>query len=153
MGADSSRGFDLTACCVSDGATADPQQLRVLSQRDARAYIATWRPHVHAQIVNKNEPTDGGGGGRPALDAEDAHSRMAPMHDAACCGDRALVAVLVAAGATVDLPQSATGRTPLIFASELGLADTVELLLDAGADPRRTDRDGLTARARAVAFG
>jgi ankyrin repeat protein/truncated hemoglobin YjbI len=56
--------------------------------------------------------------------------------------DPALVAALLDAGA--DVRSRAFGKTALHFAAKAGFAETVRLLLEAGAEPNAVDDDGIT---------
>ena len=60
-------------------------------------------------------------------------------------GDLEAVRSALAAGADVELPDSADRRTPLMIAAGMGRADIVEALLQAGADVNRRDQAGRTA--------
>lgn len=55
----------------------------------------------------------------------------------------------------VDLNRGAGQRqmTPLIFAARHGFGSVIQFLLDAGANPDRTDSEGLTAHDHAIANG
>lgn len=65
----------------------------------------------------------------------------------------AIVGLLLAAGATVDLAQSANGWTALMIASWWGRASAAALLLAAGANLLVTDTSGRTAAALAADRG
>lgn len=60
-----------------------------------------------------------------------------PLHTAAALGNVASVSMLLARGALAD--GGSRDATPLHFAAKSGARDTVDALLDAGADPRRMD--------------
>jgi ankyrin repeat protein len=59
------------------------------------------------------------------------------------CGARVMKALLKA-GANPSPSAKGTGRTPLQLAAGRGRAETVQVLLDAGADPRQLDHRGDT---------
>ncbi len=59
-----------------------------------------------------------------------------PLHQAVLKGDKNKVATLLQQGAKVDTRDS-RGRTPLFIAAENGDADTVQELLDHGANPTK----------------
>ncbi len=70
-----------------------------------------------------------------------------PLHRAAS-GSPKCVRLLLAAGAKVEAPDL-TGRTPLEWAASNNKVETAKLLLDAGADPNRENKDGGSAYAAA----
>eukprot|EP00753_Platysulcus_tardus_P006480 PLAT14240.1.p1 GENE.PLAT14240.1~~PLAT14240.1.p1 ORF type:complete len:362 (-),score=72.37 PLAT14240.1:43-1089(-) len=77
------------------------------------------------------------------VDLRDPHGNTA-LHDAVCFDSRlTVVKALLAGGAGVNLP-GAFG-CPLYLAAERGRADTVEVLLAAGADVDQCDADGRSA--------
>ena len=82
----------------------------------------------------------------------DNPQRVAALHAAVARGDAAMVELLLARGATVDLPQQ-QGITPLHGAAGAGRADIVELLKRAGADPRLKDEAGRNAAEHARQHG
>ena len=55
------------------------------------------------------------------------------------------VDILIEAGAHVNYARGKDGGTALFIASQLGHIDVVRSLLAAGADPRLTTHDGVTA--------
>ena len=69
-----------------------------------------------------------------------------PLHEAARRGHEEAVAVLLAAGASVDLADSTDdgGSTPLNVASHSGFAVVVEMLLAAGASVNQANTAGVT---------
>ncbi len=68
-------------------------------------------------------------------------------------GDAAAARALIASGAPVDA-ENRYGATPLFFAAERGHLEIARMLLDAGADPDRSDRFyGMTALSRALGAG
>jgi len=82
----------------------------------------------------------------------DNPQRVAALHAAVARGDAAMVELLLARGATVDLPQQ-QGITPLHGAAGAGRADIVALLRRAGADPQRRDDQGRDAAEHARQHG
>jgi ankyrin repeat protein len=65
-----------------------------------------------------------------------ANSGVTPLHLAAAAFDGSeAVARLLDAGADPDAREAAAGQTPLIFAAGAGRAESVRVLLAAGADP------------------
>jgi ankyrin repeat protein len=66
-------------------------------------------------------------------------SGWAPLHYAATGPDPRLVLLLLERGAEVDAA-SPNGSTPLMMAAQYGSEDSVKLLLDRGADPRRRNQ-------------
>ena len=77
---------------------------------------------------------------------------MTPLEIAASLGFADGAEALLKAGARVDAP-NATGETPLISAIHRRDADIVELLLEHGANPDRTDNSGRSARDYAELMG
>ena len=69
--------------------------------------------------------------------------RNAPLHAAAAGGRVAMVDLLLAAGATPDLPDG-NGYTPLHVAAANGLVPAVKALLAKGARPDAASKDGKT---------
>jgi ankyrin repeat protein len=69
-----------------------------------------------------------------------------PLHVAAKEGSVAFTRACIAAGATIDLPEKVIGQTPLMSAAVFGHVNIVKLLLKAGANPRKRDKYGRTAR-------
>nr|WP_043689731.1 ankyrin repeat domain-containing protein [Luteimonas huabeiensis] len=63
-------------------------------------------------------------------------------HMAAAIEDPQYLAILVERGAPVDEPAVDTGRTPIFKAVQNDRRAQIDLLVDAGADLRRTDRTG-----------
>jgi len=74
-----------------------------------------------------------------------------PLLLAADSGCAEIVAELVSARATIDIQDSA-GRTALICASALGHQDVVAMLLEAGADPLATTKEGCSPLLHAVEY-
>ncbi|HEY3163880.1 MAG TPA: ankyrin repeat domain-containing protein [Candidatus Limnocylindrales bacterium] len=75
-----------------------------------------------------------------------------PLHSAVAGAHDDVAAVLIEAGADVNARQR-HGWTPLHGAAQNGAAVSVERLLAAGADPRATNDDGVTAADLAAAAG
>jgi len=67
-----------------------------------------------------------------------------PLHYAATAPDEGPMRILLAKGAAVDA-ESPNRTTPLMMAAQYGPSACVDLLLQAGADPRRENDLGLTA--------
>ena len=96
---------------------------------------------VQALLLAKGNEGGGGGGGGANVDAVDLDGCSA-LWFAAHRGVAKAVALLLRAGAAVDLAPHETGATPLLAAAALGHVRAAEKLLDAGADPgRRLRRD------------
>ena len=55
-----------------------------------------------------------------------------------------MVQLLLNGGADPNGASTGNGRTPLHFAAYRGHKDVVQILLDKGADPSRTDNSGCT---------
>ena len=83
------------------------------------------------------------------VEAPDSYGWM-PLHLAAFCGDDAatqeIVRLLLEAKAEVDVVTESGGVTPLIAACDRGHADTVKLLVAAGANLHARDGDGKSAK-------
>ena len=77
------------------------------------------------------------------IELRDRRNGWTPLLHAIHVRNRPAVAALVAQGADVNAPGDG-GITPLIMASGYGMADTVRLLLDRGADAR-AEMGGLNA--------
>jgi ankyrin repeat protein len=67
-----------------------------------------------------------------------------PLHYAASGPDPKLVALLLDHGADINAP-SPNGSTPLMMAAQYGSEDSVNLLLQRGADPKRRNQLALGA--------
>ena len=71
---------------------------------------------------------------------------MTLLHRAAAAGDNVeRVRRVILLGVSVS-PQTPVGWTPLHFAAANGYGRVADVLLEAGADPRATTGEGLTAR-------
>jgi ankyrin repeat protein len=70
-----------------------------------------------------------------------------PLHYAAASGDAGIVRLLLGHGARIDAvsPPASGAYTPLMMAAREGQQDTALLLIDAGANPKRKNGEGLTA--------
>lgn len=68
----------------------------------------------------------------------------APLHYAATSGHLEIMQLLLDNFAYIDAA-SPNGTTPLMMAAHYGTAEAVKLLLEAGADPRLKNQQGLTA--------
>jgi ankyrin repeat protein len=64
-----------------------------------------------------------------------------------------MVAFLLSKGADVNRKNRLIAETPLMAASEMGKLDTAKALLDHGADPCATDKEGNTAAGLAKKYG
>ncbi len=80
-----------------------------------------------------------------ALPAEPSQGETTALHLAAKSGNRPMIALLLAHGAAVD-PLDRSGATPLLLALAAERSAVLDLLLEAGADPKReyADKDGRT---------
>lgn len=72
---------------------------------------------------------------------------------ASTMGDLAQVTKLIDAGADINAPDPGFGVTPLSLSATFGHDAVVKLLLERGADVKRTNRDGGTALHGAAFFG
>ncbi len=72
---------------------------------------------------------------------------------ASAAGDRDFVRRLLDDGADVSAPDPVLGVTPLSYATIFGREEVVKLLLQRGADAKRTNRDGGTALHGAAFLG
>lgn len=118
--------------------TAAPSLVEALATND----IASLKKAV-ATGVNVNAPIDGG-----------PNSGMAALHLAAASPGASpdTVRVLLSAGARVDAP-GPDGRTPLMYAAELGRIDVVVALANANAGLDARDQAGRTALMLAARAG
>src|SRR6516162_848030 len=69
---------------------------------------------------------------------------MTALHWAALNGDAELAQMLLYAGASVKATTRLGGYTPLFMASKAGNSAVIDVLLNAGADPKPAAVDGLT---------
>jgi uncharacterized protein len=67
-----------------------------------------------------------------------------PLHYAASAGHTAVLTLLLAHYAYIDA-ESPNGSTPLMMAARYGSSEAVKVLLQAGADPRLKNANGLSA--------
>lgn len=79
-----------------------------------------------------------------ARDADVNKPGWAPLHYAATGGHLEIMALLLEHHAFIDA-ESPNGTTPLMMAAHYGSPAAVKLLLDAGADTRMRNSQGLTA--------
>jgi ankyrin repeat protein len=96
------------------------------------------------RLAAKNDPasvqamiTDG----KSPNDTDDAGH--AGLHIAAINGNDRIVAILIKAGAQIDI-KDPLGDTPLFYAADRGEPDICKMLLDAGASPEAQNRSGVT---------
>ncbi|MFC0251912.1 ankyrin repeat domain-containing protein [Massilia consociata] len=70
-----------------------------------------------------------------------------PLHYAAASGSDEIARLLIARKAKLDAtsPRASGAYTPLMMAAREGQPSVAQLLLEAGADPRRKNTEGLTA--------
>ena len=80
-----------------------------------------------------------------------AMGRFTAVHSASLYGDTAALKLLLAAGASADL--SIRGRRPIHSAASKGFSQTVQMLLEAGADPTSVSTSGRTPLLNAVGRG
>lgn len=80
------------------------------------------------------------------------HGEYTALMLAAGSGHVEVVRQLAAAGAAIDQVETTRGWTALIWASVNGHRETVQALLELGADRRVRDRDGRTAQDWAAAW-
>ena len=85
------------------------------------------------------------------LNAKDSLFGYTLVHEAIFNKNPKMVKYLAGQGVDVDIPATAfVGSTPLNIASGLGYLEIVNILLDNGAEPNKTDRDGNTSLHRAA---
>jgi ankyrin repeat protein len=70
------------------------------------------------------------------------YAGMTWMHAGVPYRGARVIKALLKAGVQPDLPAGSKDRTPLHIAAMSGRVETVQLLLDAGADPKKLDRQG-----------
>jgi len=78
---------------------------------------------------------------------------MTPLIDAARDGDTTTIRALVAHGASPNETGGVNGWTPLEHAVHKNQLQSIETLLDAGADPNIADRNGTTPLIMAAGYG
>lgn len=71
------------------------------------------------------------------------------LHWAAIKGNSEVISLLVKKGAASVGAETKAGRTPLHFAARRGHGESTLALLNAGANPRAADKDGVTPLAEA----
>mmetsp|Transcript_29971 Transcript_29971/g.47608 ORF Transcript_29971/g.47608 Transcript_29971/m.47608 type:complete len:4002 (-) Transcript_29971:1624-13629(-) len=98
--------------------------------------LAAWAGRREAVLILLHSNAD--------VDAVSHHGWTALTY-ASRAGEASTVEVLLEWGAQVNVVESTTGATPLMFAAFVGSLECVELLLDHGADPLTRTRQGALA--------
>jgi ankyrin repeat protein len=122
------KGCKLTPCDL-------PEEIMLAATEDDRDHslIEQWLSHSDRQ------PRDVDAFGSWDEDAE----RMSLLHTACHFSDPALVALLIQHGATANLPSPVSGIAPLVHAIIDNCEESVELLLNAQANPNSRHVQGL----------
>ena len=77
------------------------------------------------------------------------HGGATPLSATSLGGHEKMIHFLISKGAQVNRKDRMIGETPLIGAAEMGQLGSVKALLENGADPCLTDKEGHTAEGRA----
>ena len=77
------------------------------------------------------------------------HGGTTPLSATSVGGHEKMIRFLISRGAEVNRKDRLSGETPLIGAAEMGQFGSVKVLLEDGADPCLTDKEGHTAEGRA----
>lgn len=129
-----SSGDDDSGSVVVDDGEANGARLRTMALNGAL-------PVLRGLVANISSKP---GGGTEVLNDPGTDGQTA-LHIAAQHGHEKVVAVLLDAGAAVNVVNAVTGRTPLHVSCVAGHALCVTQLLKAGADETLTDKRGRTA--------
>jgi hypothetical protein len=89
---------------------------------------------------------------KKGYDINHESSTGTPLSAAAVMGNARMVKVLLSHGAKIDQKDSLVGETALMGAAEEGKSETVQALLESGADPCLLDNKGHTAEGLARKF-
>jgi ankyrin repeat protein len=84
---------------------------------------------------------------------QDTRAGITVVYAAAIKRGARVMKALLRAGAKPDAPTGTQHMTPLLLAAQVGKAETVQVLLDAGADPTALTRQGETVLHVAAASG
>jgi Ankyrin repeats (3 copies) len=80
------------------------------------------------------------------------HGGAIPLSATSLGGHEKMIRFLISKGAQVNRKDRMIGETPLIGAAEMGQLGSVKALLENGADPCLTDKEGHTAEGRAKEY-
>jgi ankyrin repeat protein len=118
---------------LAPGARADLNPFTNYANNISRAAAAGNVAKVRSLLSDGNSPNQ-----------VDEDNQRAGLHEAAMNGNIQIVAILIKAGAQIDI-RDKLGNTPLIYASERDHAEVLKLLLDVGAQVDWQNHDGMTA--------